>query len=111
MQTVLDLVQENDQLKRQLSHFISEGKKSNELLDVLEGYHNAFINKDTHLSLLIQDIRRQEMFAKSLANEKVKDLNFEYQQHRLQFEVDKMAEEFQKLKQKFELLLGQEKLD
>ncbi|MEO6831036.1 MAG: hypothetical protein ABI378_02280 [Chitinophagaceae bacterium] len=103
---VSEMVQENNLLKRRLSSFINDNKSSGKILDILEAFHSSFLIKDTHLALLIQDIRKQEMFAKALANEKVKDLNFDFQQKRLHFEVVMMQEQFLKQKDAFEVLIS-----
>lgn len=102
---VTEMIQENNLLKRRLSSFIGDNNESREILDSLEAYHSSLINKDVHLALLIQDIRKQEMFAKSLVNEKVTDLNFNFQQKRLQYEVVMMQEQFQRLKAAFDVLI------
>lgn len=102
---VTNMIQENNLLKRRLSSFINDNENSAKILDTLESYHSAFLNKDAHLALLIQDIRKQEMFAKNMVDERVKDLNFEYQQKRLQYEVAMMQEQFLKQKGSFDALI------
>ena len=102
LRTLEYVQQENIYLKKLLADIIKNGM-DNKLLDQVEYYHNQFIDKDTLLQFLHQDVIRQgkQVEIHESENAEVQDNRLQKRQDKLRIDMDRMENEFSKLKYSF----------
>ena len=93
------LQQENVYFKNLLSHVI-KNDKANTLLEKAEYFQNKFVNKDAVIVLLRQDISEQMKWIEKGGNNEQADLYLK-KHKRLNQDIDKLEEEFKRLKVDF----------
>ena len=92
--------QENVHFKNQLS-FVIKNDKGNESLDKAEYFQNKFLNKDTVIVLLRQDIGELMRYMdKGVYNDGKLD-TFMKKHKRLSEDVEKLVQEFKRIKAEF----------